>query len=647
VTAREGEPLTFLGNLRVGDSLVGADNETLLDPMTGLLEAHLALAAAELLGRVGELQRRATRTGADAREKRRIASYIDGLRLPLEVFAAKSLERFRPPAGRPLFHWPLEFPEVFVDERGEPRPGAGFDAVIGNPPYIRVQEIGREMADYCRARFACASGAFDAYLVFLERGLGLLSPHGRLGFIVPNKLFKLDFARKFRELLARRALVDEVIDFGASQLFAGATNYTCILVLDANGLEELAYRRLTGTREHVLEGLSSAGSIPAERFTTREFGRDPWVLVPRDEAVVMRLAADGAERLETVTRQIFQGLITSADDVYVLQDRGWKGSRRLVWSGASGREVELEQDLLHPIASGVDVERYAFRPLGSLLLFPYRRVGEQMHLLTENELAALELTKAYLDEHEEHLRGREAGAMDRDGWYAFSRTQSLGLHDLPKLGVAATVQRLEIAADFEGAVYFHNVRVNGILGRQNGVPLTTLLVLLNARLLDWIFRRAAAEHANDYYAANKQFIAGLPIRVPEGPEATAFEDLGRRLHELSRDATAERAGFLEWLASNLGTRRTALPALRRLEGFVTLTGDELVALVTLGRARLGVDPRERTLSALIRREHRASVERLEPLCAELARAERAADAIVYELYRLPLEQRRLVEAEYE
>ena len=153
----------------------------------------------------------------------------------MEVLAEQAIERFRPPAGRPLFHWPLEFPEVFVDELGEPRENGGFDAVIGNPPYIRVQEIGREMADYCRARFTCASGSFDAYLHLLERGIGLLAPHGRLGFIVPNKLFKLDLAGRLRELLSQRELVDEVIDFGASQLFAGATNYTCILVLDAAG----------------------------------------------------------------------------------------------------------------------------------------------------------------------------------------------------------------------------------------------------------------------------------------------------------------------------------------------------------------------------------------------------------------------------
>lgn len=83
VTARVGEPLTFLANLRVGDSLVGADTQTLLDPSTGLLESHLAALAGDLLRQSAEVERRATRTGADAREKKRLAQDLEGLRLSL------------------------------------------------------------------------------------------------------------------------------------------------------------------------------------------------------------------------------------------------------------------------------------------------------------------------------------------------------------------------------------------------------------------------------------------------------------------------------------------------------------------------------------------------------------------------------------
>ncbi len=647
VTAREGEPLTFLGNLRAGDSLVGADTQTLLDPMTGLLEAHIAASVGDLLREVGELQRRATHTGADAREKKRLAGRIEGLRLPLDVFAEQALERFTPPAGRRRLHWPLEFPEVFVDERGEPREGGGFDAVIGNPPYIRVQEIGRDVADYCRARFESARGSFDAYVVFLERGLSLLAPHGRLGFIVPNKLFKLDYGERLRELFSRQELVEEVLDFGASQLFAGATNYTCILVLDKSGVPELSYRRFRGTRAAVLGELAAPSSLPAQRFATRALGGEPWVLVPPEEAAVIQAAAEGSERLDAVTEQIFQGVITSADPVYVVEDRGTRGGRRVVWSKASERELELEPDLLHPLASGGDVERYAFKPLSSLLLFPYVRDGREMRLLTEGELEDLPLTKAYLADHETQLRGRESGKMDHSGWYGYVYPKSLGAHERPKLGVAATVRRLEIAADLKGGVYFHNVRVNGILGREGGMSLTVLLVLLNSRLLDWIFRRGAADHANDYFAANKQFIAGLPISVPDAAASTTLEELGRRLHDLASRAAVERAGFVGWLASTVGAPREKLPGRRELERYETLTADEIVSLLARGRARLTADPRERAIRGLIEREHRESVLRVLPLLAELSGAEAEADRLVYELYRLPEPMRRLVDEEYE
>lgn len=532
-----------------------------------------------------------------------------------------------------------------MDEHGEPRADGGFDAVIGNPPYIRVQELGRDVADYARSRFSCASGSFDAYVVFLERGIGLLAPHGRLGFIVPNKLFKLDFGARLRELLAGRELVDEVLDFGSSQLFAGATNYTCILILDGGGTAELQYRRLAGSRERVLEELASAGAIPAQRFATKPLGREPWVLVPPEEAAVTAAAVQGAERLADVTEDIFTGLQTSADDVYVLDDRGTRGGLRVVWSRAARRELELEPDLLHPLASGGDVGRYAFRPLRSLLLFPYVREGREMRLMNESELDQLPLTKGYLEQHEQTLRGREREKMDRAGWYGYVYPKSLGAHNSPKLGVPRLCERLRAAWDEDGSVYLDNVDVNGILLGE-AMP-SSLIVTLNSRLLDWIFRRMSVPFQNDFWSANKQFISGLPIRTPEGDEAGRFDALGRRLHELSAAAAAERAGYLEWMATTLGVERRRLPSQRRLDRYELLTGNELLAVLARGRARLSTDPRERNISELLRREHAATSARLAPLLADLAQAEVEADERVFELYRIPAAMRRLVESEYE
>ena len=118
----------------------------------------------------------------------------------------------------------MEFPDVFLASDGQLSESGGFHAVIGNPPYIRIQDLGRELAEYCRATYTTASGSFDAYVPFLERSLGLLSPIGRLGFIVPNKLFKLEFGTKLRARFSEERLVEEIVDFGDAQLFDGATD---------------------------------------------------------------------------------------------------------------------------------------------------------------------------------------------------------------------------------------------------------------------------------------------------------------------------------------------------------------------------------------------------------------------------------------
>jgi hypothetical protein len=284
--------------------------------------------------------------------------------------------------------------------------------------------------------------------------------------------------------------------------------------------------------------------------------------------------------------------------------------------------------------------------LRHLLLFPYRREDGRMRLLRPTELAALPLTAAYLHAHEQQLRDRERGRMDHDGWYAFGRTQSLDAHDLPKLGVAATVRRLEVAADAEGVVYFHNVRVNGILLRPDGPSLWTLLVLLNSRLLDYVFRRGAREHAGGHYAANKQFIAPLPIRPLDSGETSAFDTLGEQLHRNTVAIGEERQGFLDWLSDVLGARTSTLPGITTLRRYDQHDVGELLAVLQASRSKLAQDPMSRSFRDRFAREHSTSLERLRPLVQAIAANETLADQAVYDLYELAASQREMVDAEY-
>lgn len=639
---RDDRPLRFLGNLHVGNSLVATELRALLDGGTDLFAAELGARAQEMLDQVAELARTYALTGDQAHRKERLAAELEVLREPLLAECDAAVD---PPvgssAGRP-FHWELEFPSRFLDEHGRPRHDAGFDAVVGNPPYVRIQELGRDVAAHCRARYATAHGSFDAYVPFIERGLTLLRDEGRLGFIVPNTFLKLDYGRRLRARLSHDRAVETIVDFGHAQIFDGAINYTCILVLARAGAEELTFTGVKGTSAEVRRAVTSHELPVAERYRNAALGAEPWMLAgPQERAIIDTMLRAGPP-LSDVTHQIFQGLITSADPIYILEDGGMRDGRRIVIDRA-GHEVEMEPELLHPLASGPDVEPYALRVLRSLLLFPYRRRDGRMHLLTADELRALPLTWEYLQRHETELRAREKGKMDRDGWWAFGRTQSLDLHERPKLGVAATVRRLEVAADPGGAAYFHNVRVNGILPSDDSIELFALLAVLNSRPVDYAFRRRAAPLQNGYFTANKQFISWLPIPVAAPSELGQH---GSRLYELASGVEHERAALLDWLGSVCGVSIRKLTGWTRIADHARLGPGAALDVLDANAGRLKIDPRSRMHRERISAELASSAASISDLSVQRERLEGEVEDLIADAYELTAAHRVRVGSEY-
>jgi type I restriction-modification system DNA methylase subunit len=119
---------------------------------------------------------------------------------------------FEPGAEKKIkpFSWQQAFPDIF--KRG------GFDAVIGNPPYIRIQSIietSPQQAEYLSNNYQSASkGNYDLYVVFLEKALSLISSNGRVGFILPHKFFNAQYGEGIRKVLLDTKAIDEIIHFG-------------------------------------------------------------------------------------------------------------------------------------------------------------------------------------------------------------------------------------------------------------------------------------------------------------------------------------------------------------------------------------------------------------------------------------------------
>ena len=125
------------------------------------------------------------------------------------------------------FSWEKTFPAVFAQ--------GGFDAVIGNPPYVR-QELLAEQKNYYRQKYKVYHGMADVYSYFFERGYGLLNEQGLFGIIVDNKWMRASYGEPLRRWLKTQN-IKEIIDFGDLQVFQGATTYPCIFISGKGEIE--------------------------------------------------------------------------------------------------------------------------------------------------------------------------------------------------------------------------------------------------------------------------------------------------------------------------------------------------------------------------------------------------------------------------
>jgi hypothetical protein len=119
--------------------------------------------------------------------------------------------------------WHRVYPWVMRD--------GGFDAIVGNPPFLGIKAMDPEMKDYIRSRYRTAYQQFDIIVPFIELGLSLLRPGGRLGYVISNKLLAADYGQVLRKMLVNNYVIEQMIDLSHLNVFEDAASYPHIIIL--------------------------------------------------------------------------------------------------------------------------------------------------------------------------------------------------------------------------------------------------------------------------------------------------------------------------------------------------------------------------------------------------------------------------------
>lgn len=418
----------------------------------------------------------------------------------------------------------------------------GFDIVIGNPPYLRVQGLQQTQPDFVpiyRERFQSAKGSFDIYALFVERGYGLLDKHGQLAYILPHKFFQASFGAGLRKLLTERKSLREIVRFGAEQVFEEATTYTCLLFLTAqpqSAFDLLEVRSLEKGDEVLLAARSRREHPDYAHGTLDAPTGDDWDFALGDNKVMQRLLQH-PRTLGDITRKIFVGLQTSADKIYVLKLVQDKGEVLRCYSKQLDIEIEIERGLTRPFLMGKDVHRYEPARPGNVVIFPYWLRDGRAVLMNQAEIQMqFPLGWKYLVQSQEFLAAREHGRFANE-WWAYGRPQNLTEFEAVKVMTPDICARPEMTLDAAGD-QFHTTTLYSFVFKPEakGSP-HYFLGLLNSKVIWYFVKVTGTPLRGDYYRFKTEYLRPFPIPDATPEHQRLIETLVGYVLALKREAT--------------------------------------------------------------------------------------------------------------
>ena len=254
------------------------------------------------------------------------------------------------------FEWRYEFPEVLNDEGDF----VGFDVVIGNPPYIRQEEI-KEQKPFFSANYKTYSGTADLYVFFVEKGFEILKLKGHFCYIMPNKWMQTGYGKPLRSFFLQNQL-QSVIDFGDLQVFDEAITYPCIITASkstpAGNFNSMSVKTL-----QFANGFNNYINSIANNIADADLSDDIWVISDRVEQLLLKKLNSYCKTLfDTLNGNAYYGIKTGLTEAFVIDSNTKK---RLIKDDA--RSIEL----IKPFFLGRNIKPYTTNePTNWLILIP-------------------------------------------------------------------------------------------------------------------------------------------------------------------------------------------------------------------------------------------------------------------------------------
>ena len=369
-----------------------------------------------------------------------------------------------------------------------------------------------------KRNFVSAYKQFDKYFLFIEQGLKLLNSDGVLGYIVPSKFTKVGAGQKLRVLIANHLMT--IVSFGANQVFADKTTYSCLLFLGKQHQQTFQFAEIKNLNDSLIQR-----DISYSKQKSSELTGDVWALIPFNLVRAYNSIINQSEKLVDFVGEdkIFNGIQTSANDIYIFTPE--KEDHKYYYFSKKGLNYQIEKDLAKPYfqtsAKEDNLHTYrTFKP-NARVIYPYKKVSGNIELIPLTEInKKFPFAYDYLHKHQSILNNPKRDIKPQpqtvDEWHRYGRHQSLdscGLSSKIIVGVLSVGDKY--AVDTFGTL----ISSGGTAGYcvvalpdDSDYSIYYLQAVLNSKYTEWFCALYGEVFRGGYIARGTKVLKNLPIR---------------------------------------------------------------------------------------------------------------------------------------
>ncbi|MBW4733641.1 Eco57I restriction-modification methylase domain-containing protein [Prevotella melaninogenica] len=357
----------------------------------------------------------------------------------------------------------------------------GFDIVIGNPPYIQLQNNGGELAKlYEGCGYSTFARTGDIYCLFYERGWQLLKKDGHLCYITSNKWMRAGYGEKTRDFFANKTNPLLLIDFAGVKIFESATVDTNILLFSRSNNQHKTTCAITNKQNK--DSVKNLSDFVRQQDTICDFSTsDSWVILsPIEQSIKKKIEAVGTP-LKDWDIQINYGIKTGCNEAFIISTEKRK---EILDNCQTEDERKRTAELIRPILRGRDIKRYGYEwaELWLIATFPSRHYNIDEYPAIKQYLLSFGIERLEQTGKTHIVNGEKVKARKRTSNKWFETQDSISYWEdfsKPKIIWKIIGSRLAFAIDNNG------IMLNNACYLLTGNHLAHILGFLNSSPLIW------------------------------------------------------------------------------------------------------------------------------------------------------------------